>query len=154
MNKTLSPLAKLQIAFLTQKRYLQKVLQPYGITLKQAFVLKQLEQAGYLHPSNIASILFSDRPTTTVILRNMARKGWLQLQRDPQDRRQTRVSMTVKGQNKLAQIQKTPWGSPNPEDEPLACFNEGELQEFDRLLTKLNRHLRQVSAGEGKELTN
>ena len=74
------------------------------------------------------------------------------MQRDPQDRRQIRVSITHLGQKKLAQIKKTQWGGRQPENEPLACFSAEEIQEFDRLLTKLNGHLRQISRTDNEEI--
>jgi DNA-binding MarR family transcriptional regulator len=145
LQRGLLPMAKLQIAFLTWKRFFQKVLAPYDITLKQAFVLRRLETNEFLYPSEIASLLFSDRPTVSVIIRNLVKHGWVMQVRDPENRKRRRVNITDEGRDKLAEIKKTPWGSKDPAFDPLGCFDELELQEFDRLLGKLNVNLRQIT---------
>ncbi len=144
----LSAMARLQIAFLTWKRYLQKVLEPHGITLKQAFVLERLSQQGALHPSKIASMLFCDRPTATVILKNLQRREWVAMQPDHTDRRQTLVQLSSQGQTKLEEIRQTPWGTRGTKNDPLACFTAQELDQFDMLLRKLNQHLREMTSSE------
>ncbi|MFN2285956.1 MAG: hypothetical protein ACK2UQ_16200, partial [Anaerolineae bacterium] len=62
-------IARMATSFLTWRRYLQNFLVPYKITLKQAYVLRQLTKREYLYPSDIASMLYCDRPTATVIIR-------------------------------------------------------------------------------------
>jgi DNA-binding MarR family transcriptional regulator len=113
--------------------------------LKQAFVLRRLETNEFLYPSKIASLLFSDRPTVSVIIRNLVKHGWATQVRDTENRKRKRVIITDEGRDKLAEIKQTSWGSDDPAFDPLACFDEGELQELDRLLGKLNKNLRQIT---------
>ena len=135
---------RLGIAFLTWRRYVRKYLTPFGITLKQAFVLGRLAEREYLLPSRIASLLFCDRPTATVVIRNMGRHGWVDRRRDPDDRRRIQITITDRGREKLAEIYKSAWEPLASAFDPLACFEEEELAELDRLLTKLHVHLRQI----------
>ena len=136
---------RLGIAFLTWRRYLTSHLVPYGITLKQAFVLGRLAGQAYLLPSKIASLLFCDRPTATVIVRNMEKQGWVRRERDTEDRRQTRVITTEAGRQKLAQIQAQVWEPLHSAFDPLGCFDEGEIAVLDSLLGRLVRHMRQMA---------
>ena len=135
---------RLGIAFLTWRRYLASHLVPYGITLKQAFVLGRLERQEYLLPSRIASMLSCDRPTATVIVKNMEKRGWVRRERDHQDRRQMRVIITDAGRCKLAEIQEHVWGPIESSFDPLGCFDQSEVEALDELLGRLVEHLRQL----------
>ena len=135
-------LARMATAFLTWRRYLQGFLVPYQITLKQAYVLRQLIKQEYLYPSDIASMLYCDRPTATVIIRNMEKVGWVQREKDEQNRKFVRISITEAGRQKLEALQASPWA--NPPFDPLECFSEGEVQQLEQLLDKLNQHLKQI----------
>ncbi|MBN1875555.1 MAG: winged helix-turn-helix transcriptional regulator [Anaerolineae bacterium] len=142
------PLAitKMATAFLTWRRYLQGFLVPHDITLKQAYLLRQLVKRAYLYPSQVADMLYCDRPTATVIIKNTERKGWIKREKDPQNRKYVRIMITEAGKEKLAELQTSPWA--NPPFDPLACFTEEEVQELERLLNKLNRHLKQIKEEE------
>jgi DNA-binding MarR family transcriptional regulator len=135
----------LSIAFLTWRRHLQRHLVPFRITLKQLHVLRQLAQRPFLYPSQIAEQLFCDRPTATVIVRNMEKQGWVTRQQDDHDRRQVRVTITEQGKTKLDEIVCSPWSDLERQFDPLGCFSEREVAELDRLLTKLNAHLAQLT---------
>ena len=78
---------RLSVAFLTWRRHLQRHLVPFGITLKQVYVLRQLVRREFLYPSKIAEMLFCDRPTATVVIRNLGKQGWVVREKDEQDRR-------------------------------------------------------------------
>ena len=135
-------IARMATSFLTWRRYLQSFLVPYQITLKQAYVLRQLIRQEYLYPSDIASILYCDRPTATVIVRNMEKAGWVQREKDEQNRKFVRISITEAGRQKLDALQTSPWA--NPPFDPLECFSEEEVQQLEQLLDKLNQHLKQI----------
>ena len=132
---------RLSLAFLTWRRFLQKRIAPYNITLKQAFVLRQLAKTEFMYPSKIAVLLFCDRPTATVILKNMERQGWISRERDPQNRKYTRIRITERGREKQTEIEQ---GNTFQTVDPLACFDAQEGQELDRLLAKLNKHIRAI----------
>jgi DNA-binding MarR family transcriptional regulator len=139
-----SVVRRLGIAFLTWRRYLAGKLVPHSITLKQSFVLGQLVDQEYLLPSKIASMLFCDRPTATVIVKNMEKQGWVRRERDTQDRRQMRVIITEAGKYKLSEIQENVWEPIDSAFDPLGCFGEDEIEVLDDLLGRLVKHLRQL----------
>jgi DNA-binding MarR family transcriptional regulator len=138
-----SVMDRLGVAFLTWRRYLQRKLVPHNITLKQAFVLRQLVRKDFLYPSQIARLLFCDRPTATVVVRNMERQGWVARRKDTENQKYVRVNITERGKEKLAEIQHHLEITGSSFD-PLACFSEEEMGELEKLLTKLNKHLTEI----------
>ena len=132
------------VAFLTWRRHHQKEVFPYGITLKQLYVLRQLERKGALYPSEIAEILFCDRPTATVVIKNMEKQGWVKRQTDPGDSRRIRVTLETAGRAKMVEIFRKQTDVQSESFDPLSCFTDEEKEQLDRLLTKLNQHLKQL----------
>lgn len=137
-KKNLPVMSRLGVIFLTWRRYLQKDLLPYGITLKQMYVLRQLDIKAYLHPAEIADILFCDRPTATVIIKNMKRYGWIEQERDPENAKRFRITITPAGRDKLCSIAGS---KPKTAFDPLECFTPDELSQFEALLKKLSKHM-------------
>ncbi len=135
-------IANVTIVSLTWKRYLQRVLVPYDITLKQAYVLRELARRDFLYPAQLANMLFCDRPTATVIVRNMKRRGWVAREKEAQNRKYVRIRITEAGKEKLAELAQS-LVSENLFD-PLACFSEAEVKELERLIDKLNNHFKKI----------
>ena len=119
----------------------------YEITLKQAFVLRELMRKEFLYPSEIAEMLYADRPTTTFILRNLERQGWVAREKDLQNRKFVRVKITDAGKEKLTSLEQ--FVATETLFDPLACFNE-EVKELERLLGKLNQQLKKIDLEEHK----
>ena len=125
------------VIFLTWKRYLQKRTAEHDITLKQYYLLRKLDRCGYMYPSEIAEDLFCDRPTASVIIRNMEKKGWVVREQDSENRRAVQVLITEAGRTKFEaskSLLKTDF-------DPLGCFTQDELTVFEGLLGKLREHL-------------
>jgi DNA-binding MarR family transcriptional regulator len=139
-------MSRLQIVFLTWRRYVASRFAPHGVTLKQVFVLRRLTESEYLLPSQIASMLFCDRPTATVVVKNMERQGWVRRERDTADKRQKRVILTETGRTKMAALQEQVWAPLEADVDPLACFDEGEIAVLNELLGRLARHVRGISS--------
>ena len=133
-------MSRLGIAFLTWRRFLQKRLSPYHITIKQQYVLRQLANTDTLFPSDIAIMLFCDRPTATVVIDNLAKQGWIVRERDNKNHKFIRIAITPAGRSKLEELAAIP---ADPFD-PLACFTTEEIEQFGCLLAKLNKHLGQI----------
>ena len=133
------------MAFLTLKRYRQKEVLPYGITLKQFYVLRQLKRKGSLNPSEIADMLFCDRPTATVVIKNMAKQGWVKRNMDPDDSRRIRITLESAGLAKLEQVSRDRPESKAKSFDPLSCFSSKEKEQFTGLLAKLNHHLEELN---------
>ena len=131
------------VAFLTLKHFRQREVLPYEITLKQFYVLRQLKRKGVLNPSEIAEMLFCDRPTATVVIKNMERQRWVKRELDPNDSRRLRVSLEPTGQTKMKEIARKLADSQKESFDPLSCFTNKEKEQFTRLLTKLNLHLKE-----------
>ena len=138
-RKTL--MEQLGTVFLTWRRGLQKGYVPHGVTLKQSYVLRQLCGREYLHPSEIAEMLYCDRPTATVILRNMERQGWVTREPDPGNRKRSRIRITPAGRAKHRKVRRGMTGAGRPFD-PAACFSAEELAQLERLLGRLLDHVR------------
>ena len=131
------------IAFLTLKHFRQKEVLPYGITLKQFYVLRQLKRKGVLNPSEIADMLYCDRPTATVVIKNMEKQDWVKRELDPDDSRRIRVTLKPIGQAKMKEIVRKLTDSQKESFEPLSCFTSREKEQFTKLLAKLNLHLKE-----------
>ena len=140
-------MSKLGIIYLTWSRLLQKDLVPHKITLKQQYVLGQLAKKDFLYPSQIADILFCDRPTATVIIKNMERAKWVRREKDIENAKQIRIYITEEGRQKLASLKDIS----GPEDmdryDPLNCLTSEEKQQLDALVTKVLLH---INAGKDK----
>ena len=85
---------------------LQATLAPHGITQAQFNVLRILRGR---HPdqytcSQIAERLLDRTPDVTRLLVRLERNGWVDRQRDDQDRRVVRVSITDTGLNLLQKL--------------------------------------------------
>lgn len=135
-------MSRIGVIFLTWQRYLQKQLVPHQITLKQQFVLRKLAAKPSLNPSQIAEMLYCDRPTATVILNNMERQGWIRKGKDPHNRKLVHITITEEGREKLASLQLA--FEPAQGFDPLSCFSEEEHEQLNLLLNKLNDHMQQI----------
>lgn len=136
-------MTKMGILFLTWQRSLQKTLLPHKITLKQQFVLKKLTTVPFLSPSQIADLLFCDRPTASVIIKNMEREGWIRREKDNENGKQYQLWITEEGIKKYHSLE----GASGPEDmarlNPLNCLSEEEMDQLDKLLLKALKGLKQ-----------
>ncbi|MCP4901904.1 MAG: MarR family transcriptional regulator [bacterium] len=131
-------------AHLTWKRFLQRGLNQYGLNLKQVYLLRRLSEEQFLYPSRIAEELFCDRPTATVIVRNLESKGWVQKQPDPDDGKRVRVLLSQAGAEKLESVPKSAYRTGMTASDPLECFSNEELTTLESLLTKLLSHLHRL----------
>ena len=128
-------------ASLVWKRYAQRNIHPHGVTVNQYEVLRQLKRRGTLFPSDIAEMLFCDRSTATVVIRNMEKKGWVKREIDRQDHRRFLVTVSSAG---LEKYEEVPWDTPEFKKtrfQPTACFSKKEKGQLVSLLAKLNAHL-------------
>lgn len=147
MSKTNMPLmSKLGVIFLTWRRSLQKDLVPYKITLKQQYILKQLSKNEFFYPSQIAEMLFCDRPTATVIIKNMERNAWITRQQDDANRKQVKIRITEAGCLKLVEMKEAAASSETDGCDPLACLTEDERKQLDFLLNKVLKDLKTKAA--------
>jgi DNA-binding MarR family transcriptional regulator len=95
-----------------------------------------------LIPSQIADILFCDRPTASAIIANLEEKGYLSRSLDSDNKRQLRIVITPKGRKKLEEIGRQP--KPESPFKPLACFTAEEKKQLEALLIKLHTHFERL----------
>lgn len=141
MNEKLPIMAKVGTIFLTWRRYLQRELNPYKITLKQLYVLRQLSRKEFLYPSQIADMLFCDRPTASVVIKNLERDNWIRREKDAENAKQVKLYLTPEGLEKLISIKFSEEGKGF---NPLECFTVEEQEQFNLLLNKLGKHMKNV----------
>jgi DNA-binding MarR family transcriptional regulator len=135
-------------AHLRWRRFQHAALSTQGITLKQYYVLSQLEKKSYLYPSRIAELLYCDRPTASVVIGNLEKHGWVSRRRDPDNGKRVRVALTAAGRQKLEAVDNAPLIEQKAAVEPLACFSDEEKDQFEALLGRLNKHLKLVTSDE------
>ena len=121
------------------KRQVARSLAPYGVSPKQIFLLRKLEEAGALAPSAIAALLHADRPSATSMLDTMEREGWIYRRRDPANGKRSLVELSPAGREKLISVPQVLWRSGQTRFDPEACLDREERLELERLLTKLHR---------------
>ena len=144
-NSNITPvMGQVSSVHLKWTRHVQRLFRPFGINLKQFFTLLQLAKRDFLYPAEIAEMLFCDRPTATVIINNMEKYGWINREKDPENRKRIRVVITPKGCEKYLSIPKSIYRIGQTTFDPFACFSEEEKKSLAQLLTRLNAHLDQI----------
>lgn len=126
---------------LTWKRHLERALVGQDITLKQYHLLVQLDEHEHLYPAQIAEELFCDRPTASVILRNMEKRGWISRRQDPGDRRQVRIRILAEGRRKMQRIRELPALTERFRFDPCGAMTRGDTAALVDSLEKLLRRL-------------
>jgi len=132
---------RIGVTFLIHRRYLQKRLLPYKITIQQKHVLDELKKNKFLYPADIADTLFCDRPTATVIINNLQKKGLLNKERDPELKKRVRITITESGKEKINRINKEEKIS---RLDPLSCLSEKEKKHLEKLMIKVHENVKQM----------
>ena len=130
-------LARVSRLHLDWKRYVQQQLQPFGVAPKQLFVLRALDERGYLLPSEIARMVHADRPTVSSMIRTMERAGWVALEGDPDDGRRRRVVLRAAGRQLLRRVPARSWRSGETLVDPEACLGASERRVLHELLGRM-----------------
>lgn len=141
-NKKLPVMSRLGVTFLTWRRYLEKTAKDNKLTMKQYYILNQLLKKEYLNPSEIADMLFCDRPTATVVIDNLKKYGFITKEKDGNDGKRTQVKITPLGIQQVKIAQEA--FAKKADFDPLACFSEEEKNTFEELLIKLHNHIKRI----------
>lgn len=80
-------------------RRFDDALRPVGLTNSQFSLLVSLNRPEPPGLSAVAAILSADRTTITAAIKPLQRRGFVEIQPDPRDRRGRRVALTTKGQD-------------------------------------------------------
>ncbi|MCH9813564.1 MAG: MarR family transcriptional regulator [Epsilonproteobacteria bacterium] len=79
-------------------------LKPYDIYTEQYGVLCVLNDQDNLTLSQIAELIYKDKPTVTRLIDSLEKRGFINKSPSPTDRRASLVTMTQKGQNLYDEI--------------------------------------------------
>ncbi len=142
VSKKLPAMSRLRVVFLTWRRYLEKITRSHSLTLNQYYILRQLKQREYLNPSEIAEMLFADRPTATVVIDNLKKYGFVVKERDAEDGKRIRVRITETGIRQVGEAEKDMENLMT--SDPSACLSKEEKQTLEELLMKMQNHLKTV----------
>ncbi|OYT16894.1 MAG: hypothetical protein B7C24_05500 [Bacteroidetes bacterium 4572_77] len=121
---------------LTNKRYLENKISAKGLSIKQYFLLKILKNRN-LTPSDISEMLYADRPTTTVIINNLMKKGFINKEANPTDSRSKIISISKTGQQKLQEFKDLE----KEKIKATSCLDKQEKQSLKELLLKVSNNL-------------
>lgn len=134
------PISRIGVIYLNWTRRLQRLLLPHGITLKQLHVLQELLRRKVLFPAQIADMLYCDRPTASVIIRNLEKQGWIEKEKDLDNRRRFRILITETGRAKVNEVLSA--GFKGNRGLTLdSLLDEEEIVLLDRLLARLQDYL-------------
>ena len=109
-----------------------------GITPTQLNVLKLLQQIGDLSLSQISGHLAANNSTVTGIIDRMVDADLVVREKDPSDRRVTRIRMTDRGASIAASIEVAPWDLLRS---ALRALPATELDRLIDILEKLAAHV-------------
>jgi DNA-binding MarR family transcriptional regulator len=90
--------------FLEWRRFLQRRLVGYDISLPQLSLLRELGRHEFLLPSQIADHLHCDRPTASVVIKNLEKKGYIYRKKSKENARYHKLFLSQKGREYLGKI--------------------------------------------------
>ena len=139
------PFALTQMAQIMHQfqQYRRNHVTAFGMTVPQFNALLQLDRYGELNPSQLARLLFSDRPTVTVIAKNLEKCGWVKRTRSESNRKYVALKITPHGRAKLRELSEAE-ESQTGNFELLQCYSDSELSQLEDLLDKLILHFRDL----------
>ncbi len=134
--------------FLEWRRLRQKRITPYGLTIQQYSILRQLAKSDYLAPSDIAEWLHCDRPTASVIIKNLEKKEWIARCKDEQNAKRHRIFITEQGKVLLQRIVDE---LPESPEHPFDVLTEEECAAMLSSLRKACKRMKILSAADINE---
>jgi len=132
----LHPLAQISEIAQSIRRFLKTGLASKDLTFNQYNLLQLLVQNPVMLPSELADQLTINRPTVTVILRNLEKKGWIERRTDPEIRRNVQVRLTETGREKAETVRAWMIRAKGSFD-PLVGLSETELEMLESLLERI-----------------
>jgi len=132
----LHPLAQISEIAQSIRRFLKTGLASKDLTFNQYNLLQLLVQNPVMLPSELADRLTINRPTVTIILRNLEKKGWIERRTDPENRRNVQVRLTETGKEKAETVRAWMIRAKGSFD-PLVGLSETELEMLESLLERI-----------------
>lgn len=134
--------------FLEWRRFLQKRLVGYDITLPQLSLLKELNKKEFLLPLEIADYLHCDRPTASVIIKNLEKKELICRKKDEKNSKFHRIYISGKGQDYIQMIDSS---VPELTVSPFDVLTLEEKEQLLLLLNKCCNRMKEISEKNSKE---
>jgi DNA-binding MarR family transcriptional regulator len=119
------------------------------MSVKQAFILGRLTQSD-LNPSRIADLLFTDRATVSVMLQTMTKRGWIKKEKDANNRKFVRISITPLGHQKLEELRAYEEKQLPKREDPFRGFSRQEKADLHRLALQLRTRMEELPRPEHK----
>lgn len=141
IKNKIDALGLISVIHLKWTRFLQKRLLQHKINLKQIFILKRLSESDFLYPAEIAEYLFCDRPTATVIIRNLEKNGWVRKEKDPENKKRLKVMLTKLGKEKFNSIPQVLYQTDKLDINPLSALDKSEQIQLHKILEKLRKNM-------------
>jgi DNA-binding MarR family transcriptional regulator len=116
-------------------------LKPLGLTPSYVYVLGVLRDKEYASPSEISHLLELERPTVTTLLSRMERNGWINRVLNPNNRRETLVSLTDAGKEACDKAYPLLIEA----DKTLNTVLNGEFAQLKERVETLNRILQEAA---------
>lgn len=122
------------------KQYAQRKfkLGDFDITVDQWLIMKNLSENELLSQAELAQLVFKDQPTLTRIIDILSKKGYVERNPHPQDRRSFQLVLTASGKSKVkelrpqvASIREKAWEN----------LDEADFEEFKRILNTIYNNL-------------
>ncbi len=122
------------------KQYAQQKFkqQDFDVTVDQWLVMKNLYENDSLSQTSLAQLVFKDNPTLTRIVDILCKKGYVERNPHPLDRRSFQLCLTASGREKVselkpqvAKIRQKAWKN----------LNERDFEEFRRILNTIYNNL-------------
>lgn len=102
-EKTLNAFIKLMRASESINNRLNKQLTDHNLTISQFGVLEALHHLGPLNQKALAEKLLKSGGNITLVIDNLEKNGWVERQRNPEDRRSMLIHLTPEGQNFISE---------------------------------------------------
>lgn len=127
--------------FLEWRRYNQKRLVTYDITIQQMALLNQLKRNEFLSPNEIADYLHCDRPTASVIIKNLEKKDWIYRRKDEKNAKYHKILITEIGKEVLQRVNSS---VPQLTISPFDVLSSDESDQLFYLLSKCENRMKEI----------
>lgn len=127
--------------FLEWRRYQQRRLKPFHITIQQFALMRAIAREGSMCANEAAQFLHCDSPTLSVIIANLQKKGFLDRIPDENDKRRCRLVITEKGVSEIARIKS---GMPPLGKKPFDCLTAQQRRQLAALLSAGRKNLESI----------
>ncbi len=129
---------KLSWIFLEWRRVWQRRMLPFDLSVQQYAVLRRLRKHEKLSPHEIAVFLHADRPTATVIIKNLSKKELITVVKSTGNAKYRTIELTEKGITLVDSIQAE---MDKHVETPYDILTPSEMDMLNGLLSRIKTRL-------------